>query len=78
MLNKVSSAQAAFSKMEVLVERNVAGVDTHRDTHSIVIVDSVGRMLKQLTIPANDEGYHTAIAEAAALGEVIWGIEGTG
>jgi len=61
-----------------MVERNVAGVDTHRDNHSIVILDPVGRVLKQFTIAATVDGYQHAIDEAAPFGEVIWGIEGTG
>jgi len=60
------------------VERRVAGVDTHRDTHSIVIIDSAGRLVCQLTITADADGYQRAIHEARAFGEVIWGIEGTG
>lgn len=60
------------------MDRNVAGVDTHRDAHSIVILDPVGRVLKQLTIAANPDGYQQAIEVATSFGDVIWGIEGTG
>src|SRR5664280_1977243 len=59
-------------------KKNAAGVDTHRDSHSIVIVDPVGHVLKQWTIATTVEGYQQAIAAAAEFGEVDWGIEGTG
>jgi len=60
------------------LQRNVAGVDTHRDSHSIVIIDPVGRVLKRFTIAATADGYNQAIAEAAGFDDVVWGIEGTG
>jgi transposase len=59
-------------------KKNSAGVDTHRDSHSIVIIDPVGHVLKQWTIATTVEGYQQAIAVAAEFGEVDWGIEGTG
>jgi transposase len=59
-------------------KQNAAGVDTHRDTHSIAIIDSGGQILKQWTISATVEGYQQAIADAVEFGDVVWGIEGTG
>lgn len=56
----------------------VAGVDTHRDSHSIVVLNLVGQMLAQFSIVPNAEGYDEAIERVVEFGEVIWGIEGTG
>jgi len=35
----------------------VAGVDAHKDSHSIVFLDPVGKLLQSLTVAANAEGY---------------------
>lgn len=56
----------------------VAGVDCHRDSHSIVFLDGVGKVLKQLTIPTTQSGYASALKAAKLFDEVIWGLEGTG
>ncbi len=56
----------------------VAGVDCHRDSHSIVFLDGVGKVLKRLTIPTTQNGYNSALKAAAFFDEVIWGLEGTG
>jgi transposase len=58
--------------------KTVAGVDTHKDSHAIVVVDSVGAVLKKLVIQATAEGYARAIAAVAEYEEVIWGVEGAG
>ncbi len=57
---------------------NVAGVDTHRDSHSVVVLDSVGRPLTQFTVPASEAGYRQAIDLAAPFTPLSWGLEGTG
>ena len=56
----------------------VAGVDTHKMTHAIAVLNSAGAVVLQKTIPAEQSAYTEAIAEVTALGEVTWGIEGTG
>lgn len=56
----------------------VAGVDTHKMTHTIVVLNSVGAVVLQRTISAEHSAYIEVIAEITALGEVSWGIEGTG
>jgi len=58
----------------------VAGVDTHRDTHTAAICDSSGRELAQLQVPADPGGYDAVLAwarQAAAGRELRWAIEGT-
>jgi transposase len=58
----------------------VAGVDTHRDTHSAALCDARGRVLAQLQVPATPAGYADLLAWAAAAGtgqELAWAIEGT-
>lgn len=56
----------------------VAGVDTHKDSHTIVFLDAVGRMVNSLVIPTTQAGYEQALARAKELGEVVWGLESTG
>ena len=56
----------------------IAGVDCHKATHAIAFLDSVGKVVHDLEIPANPAGYADAIAAARMLGEVVWGLEGTG
>lgn len=34
-----------------------AGVDTHRDFHVLVILDSLGRLVSSGSFPASEEGY---------------------
>lgn len=58
--------------------RIVAGVDCHKDSHSIVFVDGSGQMLAELVIATTLEGYQTAIDAARMLGSVVWGLEGSG
>lgn len=55
-----------------------AGVDTHRDTHSIVVINHLGEVIEMLTISADDAGYGNAISRLAKLENLIWGLEGTG
>jgi transposase len=56
----------------------VAGVDTHKDSHTIVFLNERGQSVKTLTISATDEGYANALQAAADLGNVRWGLESTG
>jgi transposase len=55
-----------------------AGVDTHRDTHSIAIVNRLGELLESFTVAANSSGYAEALAQTAKYAGLIWGLEGTG
>jgi transposase len=56
----------------------VAGVDCHPDTHSIVFLNSVGKLLNELTVPTSSEGYHQALQMASVYDELKWGLESTG
>jgi transposase len=58
--------------------RIVAGVDSHKSTHTIVFIDELGRMIEILTIPTSPDGYRTALSVAAKLRCSKWGIEGSG
>ncbi len=51
----------------------VAGVDCHQDTHSIVFLDSVGKLVRELTVSTSLEGYQAALQVAATFTEVTWG-----
>jgi transposase len=59
----------------------VAGVDTHRDTHSAALCDARGRVLSQRQVPATPGGYADLLAwatGAAGTGQQLaWAIEGT-
>ena len=56
-----------------------AGLDTHRDTHALCVIDRVGRVLRTGTYSADAAGYGEI---ASAIGEpgdcAVAGIEGTG
>jgi transposase len=60
------------------MESFAAGVDCHKDTHTVVILDAHGKVVRELVIQANDAGYAHAIATAEQLGRVVFGLEGTG
>jgi transposase len=60
------------------MEEFVAGVDCHKDAHVIVIIDSNGKLIDELEIPTTNEGYLRALSIARKLGEVVFGLEGTG
>jgi transposase len=55
-----------------------AGVDTHRDTHSVAIVNALGEVLDAFTIAADSTGYSDAIERGRKFDNLIWGLEGTG
>ena len=56
----------------------VAGVDCHKDSHTIVFLNRFGQPMRKLTIKTTDSGYRQAISAARGLGEVVWGLEGSG
>lgn len=55
-----------------------AGVDTHKDTHSIVVINRVGEVRESFTIEANQTGFADAIQRMSKYEGLIWGLEGTG
>jgi len=58
----------------------VAGVDTHRDTHTAARCDGRGRLLAQLEVRATAAGYAQLLAWARAAGpgaRIAWAVEGT-
>lgn len=57
----------------------VAGVDAHKDTHTVAFLDRVGRLIQTITIGADQSGYRKAMTAAKRLGgKVVWGLESTG
>jgi transposase len=57
----------------------VVGVDTHKEFHVAVALDTLGRRLGELTVPTNAEGYASLERWALELGQPqAWGVEGTG
>ena len=55
-----------------------AGVDTHRDSHSIAILNHLGEVLDSFTIAATSIGCAEAIDRTAKYSPLTWGLEGTG
>ena len=54
----------------------IAGVDCHKDFHTIVFVSALGKALQTVTISADGTGYRRAIAIAKELDDdVIWGLD---
>jgi len=55
----------------------VVGADVHKQTHTFVAVDEVGRQVGQLTVKATSEGHAKAWAWATREfgGELVWAIE---
>lgn len=58
----------------------VIGVDTHRDRHSLALVDGrTGVLLGEAELPACAAGYRRALALARRVpGSRVWALEGTG
>ena len=57
----------------------VVGVDTHADSHTAVVIDSVGRHLAEIEIPSTLKGYRRLLGWAQGHGELhAFGVEGTG
>jgi transposase len=59
----------------------VIGVDTHTDTHSAAVVDRLGGLHAELTVPADPHGYQQLLTFASGHtppgGRVCWSVEGT-
>ena len=59
----------------------VVGVDTHRDEHTLALVEAAsGAVLAQRTVASNGGGYASALrfARQQAEGARLWAVEGTG
>lgn len=56
----------------------VAGVDCHKDTHTVAVLDGVGKLLCEFQIAADPSGYRQAIANLANHAGINMGLEGTG
>jgi hypothetical protein len=59
---------------------HVIGVDTHRDHHTLAVVDRNGGTDKNVQIPTDAFGYRRMLAfgREHAPGRRVWAIEGTG
>ena len=53
------------------------GVDVHKDTHTAVVADELGRELGKRTVAATDAGHRALVGWAArhAAGERTWAVE---
>jgi transposase len=57
----------------------VGGVDTHADTHTVAVLDQLGRRLGCAVFPADRAGYRALTGWLAGHGEICAvGVEGTG
>ena len=59
--------------------RITLGVDAHKEQHTVVAIDEVGRYLSEITLPNDRAGYAQAYQWACGLGAVRqWGVENSG
>jgi hypothetical protein len=59
----------------------VIGVDTHKNSHTLALVDNTGAELGTITVPTDAFGYRKMLAwarSASGTGRRCWAIEGTG
>jgi transposase len=58
----------------------VIGVDTHKQTHSAVIVTAAGGEVEAIEVEASSNGYRRLLrfVEQRAAGRRLWAVEGTG
>ena len=58
--------------------RVIAGVDTHKDFHVVVVLDELGRKLDTATFSTTTRGYRDLTGWVTSFGEVLAvGVEGT-
>ncbi len=68
-----------FAVSTTMTTAVIIGVDTHKDVHVAVAVNTLGVRLDAITIPPNGRGHQALEAWAKALGTIqAFGIEGTG
>ena len=57
----------------------IVGIDTHKDKHVAVALDSLGRRLGEMICPTTPSGYEALLSWTKSFGEIeSFGIEGTG
>jgi transposase len=58
----------------------VIGVDTHRDSHALALVDAgLGALIAEERVDANRAGYRRALKLASGCGRRrLWAVEGSG
>jgi transposase len=54
-----------------------AGVDTHKDTLAVAVIDHAGRVVRQLELPNQDNGYARLLAVLSSQNVVWVGVEGS-
>src|SRR5215212_9332504 len=59
-------------------DRMFAGVDTHKDTLAVAVIDHAGRVVRQLELPNQDSGYARLLALLGSHNVVRVGMEGSG
>jgi hypothetical protein len=73
---QITSANQQHRRPELII---AVGVDTHRDQHVAVALDTVGQLLGEVTIPTDLAGYRKLTEWLKSLeGRVLVGIEGAG
>lgn len=53
----------------------IIGGDSHKRTHTFVVLDAVGRRLDEKTVPATTDGHLAALSWAAQWAERRWALE---
>ena len=58
--------------------RMFAGIDTHKDTLAVAVIDHAGRVVIQLQLPNQDSGYVRLLAVLTSHAVTRVGMEGSG
>ena len=53
-----------------------AGVDTHKDTLAVAVIDHAGRVVRQLELPNQDSGYVRLLALLSSYNVARWAWKG--
>lgn len=56
----------------------VAGVDSHKESLAIVVIDSVGKEVDRFSVDNCTASFEAAVKKVRRHGKAVWGIEGTG
>jgi transposase len=65
--------------MAKMTRKVTGGVDTHADTHTVAVIDEVGRLLDHHQFAADPAGYRALLAWMRRFGHLqLVGVEGTG
>src|SRR3954447_22398862 len=77
-LRCLRSARLRNTRMGWREDRMFAGVDSHKDTLAVAVIDHAGRVLDQLQVANQESGFARLLELVTDHGVVRVGIEGSG